>query len=169
MTNFRPCKVQEVPERPRIAENAWKVSFLAHARRTGCRIGDKIVSMPRPRAPENVQKCLLFATFLLKHAHRKAEVSPWGTKMSALKLHLSSGSAENELPELRIEHEVCSRVSKNAWKRMVFATFLKKQTRKSKFGLSPKQSKNRENVWKCRVFGTFRGAEAPKWARSSRT
>ena len=128
---FRKCRNGQ--ESLEMLENAL---FLAHARRTGCRIGDKIVSMPRPRAPENVQKCVLFATFLLKHAQRKADMSLWSPKMpqtepvEAAPKFRKCRKWASRVP--RIEHNVSGQIVKNAWKHIVFATFRRKWRKASK-------------------------------------
>ena len=64
--------------------------------------------------------------FYCKNVLEKVEVGLRSPKTRPLKPHLSSGNAENEFPEPRRENMICNRISKNARKRVVFATFSNK-------------------------------------------
>ena len=118
-----------------LSHRVWhRHALLTHFWRTGCRIGAKIVSMPKPRALNNAQKCAVFTKFSQKRLG--------GLKMSRLKPYMGSGNAKYEFPEPRNEHKVRGQIVKNARKRVVFATFWKK-TIKSKL----------KRVWKTKIDG----------------
>ena len=55
--------------------------------------------------------------FYCKNVLEKVEVGLRSPKTRPLKPHLSSGNAENELPEIRIEHHVFRTFSKSEQKR----------------------------------------------------
>ena len=71
--------------------------------------------------------------FYCKNVLEKVEVGLRSPKTRPLKPHLSSGNAENELPEPRIEDNVSGQISKktceNVW---VFVTFRRKRKKRAK-------------------------------------
>ena len=68
---------------------------------------------------KNAWKRVVFDDFLRRGCPAKAP-------KSHLDLHVGSGYAKNEIWEPKNTHKVFGRISKNAWKRVVFATFRKK-------------------------------------------
>ena len=90
-----------------------------------------------------------------------------GSKFIFLGQCLSSGNAENELPAPRIEHNVSGQISKNTWKRLVFATFRRKQRKASKSVYEKHKNdgaitETQKNAIRRVVFGTFSKSEPAK-------
>ena len=116
--------------------------------------------------------------FYCKNVLEQIEVGLRSAKTRPLKPHPSSGNAENELPEIRIEHHVFRTFSKSElkrWKKRHGTAAPSRSVFRNVFETSNKNkqilawSENDENAWKRVVLSMFWAAEAPKWARSSRT
>ena len=66
-------------------------------------------------------------------------IAPEVSKLIFSGQRLSSGNAENELPETQNERKVGGQISKNEWKRMIFATFRKNVEKRAKAGVKNKR------------------------------
>ena len=103
--------------------------------------------------------------FYCKNVLEKMEVGLRSPKTRPLKPHLSSGNAENELPEIRIEHHVFRTFSKSEQKRWkkrhgtaaprfekrvktrVFRNVFETSNKNKQPWLDRKTMKTRENAW----------------------
>ena len=83
-------------------------------------------------ALQKMSKCSAFRNFSVQARPQKSGSEPLRPQNEPVEAapKLSSGSAKIELPELRIEHEVCGRISNKRMKTRGFRNLFKKENMK---------------------------------------